>query len=75
MAMAITMNQIIELEDYTGLGATQAALLLGVAYPTYAQYKSGRREIQRYHLNHIQALLLLPRKSLNQLIGEHVHGN
>ncbi|ALA45460.1 hypothetical protein ADP64_000010 [Achromobacter phage phiAxp-2] len=69
------MNQIQRLEKHTGLGATQTALLLGVAYPTYAQFKSGLRDMKPYHERHIQALLLLPRSRLAQLIGEHVYGN
>lgn len=68
------MNQIHKLEEHTGLGATHAALLLGVAYPTYAHYKSGHRRLQPYHERHIRALLLLPRRTLNNLIQEYIHG-
>lgn len=69
------MNRAIQhFEKATGLGATQAARLLGLAYPTYAQIKSGLRPLQAYHARHIEALLLLPRASLDKLIQEHVHG-
>lgn len=73
--MECTMNRIHQLEQHTGLGATQTALLLGVAYPTYAQFKSGLRDMKPYHERHIQALLLLPKRTLEQLIGEHVNGH
>lgn len=62
---------ILGFEKATALGPTYAARLLGVAYPTYAQYRSGRRPLQRYHERHIEALLLLPRGSLDRLIKEH----
>ena len=49
------MNEtLITLERTIGLGATYAARLLGVAYPTYAQYRSGRRELPLYHQRHIE---------------------
>jgi DNA-binding transcriptional regulator YdaS (Cro superfamily) len=63
---------LTELETHTDLGPTFAARLLGVAYPTYAQYRSGRRELPQYHSNHIQALLLLSPVALRQLIKEHL---
>ncbi len=69
------MNEILlHLEKTTGLGPTFAARLLGVAYPTYAQYRSGRRELPTYHAHHIEALLLLSQASLARLIKEHADG-
>lgn len=65
---------LIDFEAHTGLGPTYAARLLGVAYPTYAQYRSGRRVLPQYHQNHIQALRLLPEASLRALIEEHANG-
>lgn len=67
-------DTLIQFEKATGLGATFAARLLGVAYPTYAQYRSGRRPLQKYHARHIEALLLLPPKTLAKLIEEHANG-
>lgn len=64
-----------EFERLVSLGPTFAARLIGVAYPTYAQYRSGRRELPTYHQRHIQALLALERKVLVKLIEEHVYGN
>lgn len=64
---------LIELEDRAGLGATYAAKLLGVAYPTYAAYRNCTRDLPEYHVKHVQALLLLSSSALNSLIREHVH--
>lgn len=63
---------LVDFEEKTGLGPTYAAKLLGTSYVTYAQYRSGRRALPRYHQNHIQALLLLPGRMLERLIEEHV---
>lgn len=66
------MNAILLcFEKSIGLGATYAARLLGVAYPTYAQYRSGRRELPLYHERHIEALLRLPVTELTGLIEKH----
>ena len=61
-------------EQQIQLGPTRACRLIGVAYPTYAQYRSGRRTLPDYHRNHIQALLLLAPEHLAALIEEHVNG-
>lgn len=69
------MNEILlRLERATGLGPTKAARLLGLAYVTYAQCRSGHRPLQLYHARHIEALLLLPRKEVDKLIERHVNG-
>ena len=66
------MNAILlRFEKSIGLGATYAARLLGVAYPTYAQYRSGRRELPLYHERHIEALLRLSDSELIGLIEKH----
>lgn len=63
------MNKIlIKFEKATGLGSTGAARLLGVAYVTYAQIRAGDRPLKLYHQRHIEALLLLPRATLEKLI-------
>lgn len=65
---------LLQFEAEVRLGPTRAARLLGVAYPTYAQYRSGRRAFPTYHEHHVQALLLLAPEHLAALIKEHVHG-
>lgn len=70
------MNKaLLHFEQATGLGPTKAALLLGIAYVTYAQVRSGSRPLQKYHARHMEALLLLPPSTLRRLIKEHVHGD
>lgn len=69
---AFYMNEtLLRLEKATALGPTYAARLLGVAYPTYAQYRSGRRSLPKYHVRHIEVIMLLPVKSLHILIERH----
>lgn len=66
------MNPVLlRFEKATKLGPTFAARLLGVAYPTYAQYRSGRRELPLYHQRHIEALMRLPDSELALLIEKH----
>lgn len=68
------MNEILlRLERATGLGPTRAARLLGLAYVTYAQIRSGHRPMQTYHARHIEAVLLLSRRELDALIERHVN--
>jgi hypothetical protein len=70
------MNEtLLLLERTTGLGPTKAARLLGVAYVTYAQYRSGYRPLQTYHARHIEVILLLSRRELERLIERHINGN
>lgn len=68
------MNAILlKLEAHTKLGPTYAARLLGTKYPTYAQYRSGRRTLPRYHAQHIRVLMSLPADTLAVIIQEHVY--
>ena len=66
---------LLTLERRIALGPTYVARLMGLAYVTYAQYRSGRRELQLYHQRHIEALLVLPEGRLAELVKEHAHGN
>lgn len=69
------MNRILlDFEKRVELGPTFAARLLGVSYSIYAQYRSDRRTLPRYHRNHLRALLLLSKTALAREIDEHVHG-
>lgn len=67
-------STLIQFETKVELGPTFAAKLLGVSYSIYAQYRSERRPLPRYHRNHVQALLLLPKRDLALTIKEHVYG-
>lgn len=69
------MNQLLlELESHTQLGPTYACELLGMAYSTYAQIRSGSRAMQTYTRRHLQAIHMLSRQDLDTLIKEHVRG-
>ena len=67
------MNDIlIEFERRIGLGPTYAARLLGIAYPTYAAYRSEARVLPHYHVCHIRALF--SEQPLEDYIKEHAYG-
>lgn len=69
------MNQLLlEFEFHTRLGPTFACELLGMAYSTYAQIRSGSRSMQTYTRRHLQVLHMLSRDDLDKLIKEHVRG-
>jgi hypothetical protein len=70
--MMLSVNQtLLDFERHSRLGPTFVARLLGVAYPTYAQYRNGRRELPLYHQRHIELLYLIPKESLNHVISRH----
>lgn len=67
------MNQLLlDFEKHTALGPTYAAELLGVAYSTYAQVRSGARPMQTYTRRHLQVIHMLCKDDLAKLIKEHV---
>lgn len=69
------MNQLLlEFEFHSGLGPTYACELIGMAYSTYAQIRSGARPLKTYTRRHLQALHMLSREDLDSLIKEHVRG-
>lgn len=74
MSARLINRTLYEFEAALGLGPTYAARLIGVAYPTYAQYRSLRRELPLYHSRHIEVLQALPHAVLEQFIKEHAHG-
>lgn len=61
---------LIGLERHTALGPTAAARLLGLPYVSYAQYRSGLRQLKRQHLNHIKAVMRLDPRALRQHIED-----
>jgi hypothetical protein len=68
------MNPVlIDFEAQTGLGPTYVAKLIGTAYPTYAKYRAGDRPLPLYHERHIEALLLMSQRSLQQLIDRYAY--
>lgn len=70
------MNKTLtDFEDQTGLEPGGAARVLGVAYVTYSQYRSGMRPMKTYHEYHVQAILLLSERVRAQLIKERTNGH
>ncbi len=68
------MNHILlNFEKHYALGPTFAAQLLGIAYPTYAAYRSGARELPLCRQRHVESLMLHNAEQRKQLIEEHVH--
>ena len=70
------MNLIlVDFEKRTELGPTYACRLLGIAYPTYAHYRSEHRALPGYHALHIEHLLNAPAEYLQALIQKDVYGD
>lgn len=69
------MNLILlDFEQRTELGPTAACRLLGIAYATYAHYRSEHRKLPGYHVSHIRHLLNAPPAYLAAVITEEIHG-
>lgn len=65
---------ILSFEKHTKLGATKAAKLLGISYPSYTLYKREIRPPRKFIIVAIEAMMLLPEDKLNILIRTHVYG-
>lgn len=61
------------LERHLGLGGVYVAKVLGIAYPTYAAYRSGSRVLPRYHLNQVELIMLVRAKELDEYIRERIN--
>lgn len=61
---------LIEFEKLCGLGPVKTAALLGVSYSTYAQYRSGKRELSLYHRQHIRVLKWMGKAKLKEYIDD-----
>ena len=69
------MNQLLlEFEQHVGLGPVNTSRLLGYAYVTYSQWRSGRRPLQDYSRNHIHDMMSLSEEKLNAAIKDRVYG-
>lgn len=67
-------NPLPAFEIKTGLTVAQAARLLGIAAPTYYQYRRTGK-IPEQVRREIEFLLLHSQVVLNKLIQEHVYGD
>ena len=65
-------NPLPAFEIHAGLTVSQAAKLLGVAAPTYYQYRRTGKMPESIR-RQIQSLRLHPKSVLNNLIKEHVY--
>lgn len=63
---------LVQFERHLGLGSTKACKVLGIAYATYAAYRSNSRPLQRYHQHHVADLMRLPLRTLRQIIKERI---
>lgn len=68
-------NFLISFEQLIGHGPVKAARALGVAYPTYAAYRSASRVLPKYHVNHIHAIVLLSPDARKLYIDWNINGN
>lgn len=67
------MNPVLTaFEAKLGLGPVKAARLLGIAYSTYAQYRSCRREIPAYVEHHVETVMLLDRETVMKVVMYHI---
>lgn len=71
----VVNDALISFEEFIGLPAKQACLVLGVAYVTYAHYRSGSRGLPGYHERHIANLRKMNARQLQEIIKEVCHGN
>jgi hypothetical protein len=70
------MNLILlDFEQRTELGPTAASRLLGIAYATYAHYRSEHRKLPGYHAQSIEVLLNIREDELAAFIRKYVHGD
>jgi transcriptional regulator with XRE-family HTH domain len=69
------IQRLYKLEDKLGTGPVNTARFLGYSYSTYAQYKSGRRELTPYLLAHVNALLAMPDELLKNVFEEAINGH
>ena len=64
---------LITFEQHVCLGPVDTSRLLGYAYVTYSQWRSGKRPLKTYTKNHIADIMLLPEDSLNALIKTRIY--
>lgn len=65
---------LVQFEAQVGLGPTYVARMFGIAYPTYAAYRSGSRELPDYHRNQIELIMLLSDHARQKYIKDYAYG-
>ena len=66
---------LLEFESFVGLAPRRACLVLGIAYVTYAHYRSNFRPLPGYHKRHILNLRKMNKRQLSEIIEEVTHGH
>lgn len=66
---------ILHFEEHLCRNASECALVLGIGYSTYQQYRTSRAEPTRSTLNHIDVIQRLPLDRLHELVKERLRGN
>jgi hypothetical protein len=66
---------LVDFETRTGLGPTYAARLLGIPYISYAQYRNHTRPLKQQLVFHMDVLLLLDKRALNERIERLAYGS
>ena len=66
---------LIEFEAFVGLAPNRACLVLGIAYVTYAHYRSNSRRLPGYHQRHILNLRKMNKRQLSEIIREVCDGH
>lgn len=66
--MSAMQNILHRLEAHLMRGAKETALVLGVAYSTYAAFKAGTRPVPRYVAGHAEVLIVLPLDRLHEIV-------
>jgi hypothetical protein len=67
-------RNLITFEKHAGIGPVAASRLIGCAYATYAQYRSGLRPVPKYHKQHVEQLMRVDARLLAEFILEYCHG-
>lgn len=66
---------LLDFESRIQLGPVKTAAVLGIAYPTYAAYRSMARTLPKYHVNQIILVGLLTRSTMSLYIEGRLNGN
>jgi transcriptional regulator with XRE-family HTH domain len=60
-------------ENFLCRNGMESAQVLGIAYSTYQQYRSGRKNPPRATINHIDAIQRLPLDRLHELVKDRLN--
>ena len=64
---------IRQFEEHLCRNGSECAVVLGLAYSTYQQYRTNRAEPSRATIYHIDVIQRLPLGRLHELVKERLH--